>query len=236
MSIAQEIQRLQSAKANIKSAIEQKGVTVGDGTIDTYAAKIGEISGGGGDNHYDTFWDNYQNNGNRTDYGNAFNGVGWNDTTFKPKYPITISGTSAAMGSSVFAYGNMTEINVDIKLDIASWQTAFNQNRSIVTVKKIVLARDNIEFDRTFQYATNLVNITFEGVIGKSISFTHSSRLSDESVENIIECLADLTGGTAQTLTFHKDVKLLQSQVDSANAKGWTVAGGTVVSEEEYYA
>lgn len=47
MSIAQEIQRLQSAKADIKSAIEQKGVTVGDGTIDTYADKIGEISSGG---------------------------------------------------------------------------------------------------------------------------------------------------------------------------------------------
>jgi hypothetical protein len=48
MSIATEIQRLQGAKANIKNAIEQKGVTVGDGTIDTYAEKISEISGGGG--------------------------------------------------------------------------------------------------------------------------------------------------------------------------------------------
>ena len=47
MSVATEIQRLQQAKADIKSAIEEKGVTVGDGTIDTYAEKIGEISGGG---------------------------------------------------------------------------------------------------------------------------------------------------------------------------------------------
>ena len=47
MSIANEIQRLQSAKADIKSAIEQKGVTVGDGTIDTYAGFISLISGGG---------------------------------------------------------------------------------------------------------------------------------------------------------------------------------------------
>lgn len=48
MSVANEIQRLQSAKANIKSAIEEKGVTVGDGTIDTYAEKISQISSGGG--------------------------------------------------------------------------------------------------------------------------------------------------------------------------------------------
>ena len=47
MSIANEIARIQTAKADIKTAIEQKGVTVGDGNIDTYAEKIGEISGGG---------------------------------------------------------------------------------------------------------------------------------------------------------------------------------------------
>ena len=43
MSIANEIQRIQSAKADIKSAIEEKGVTVGDGTIDTYANLINLI-------------------------------------------------------------------------------------------------------------------------------------------------------------------------------------------------
>ena len=44
MSVASEIARLQNAKASIKTAIENKGVTVGDGTIDTYASKIDEIS------------------------------------------------------------------------------------------------------------------------------------------------------------------------------------------------
>lgn len=48
MSIATEIQRLQQAKADIKAAIEEKGVEVGDGTIDTFASKIAEITGGGG--------------------------------------------------------------------------------------------------------------------------------------------------------------------------------------------
>jgi surface protein len=45
MSIATEIERLQNAKASIKTAIENKGVEVGDGTIDTYASKIDQISG-----------------------------------------------------------------------------------------------------------------------------------------------------------------------------------------------
>lgn len=48
MSIATEITRLQNAKADIKSAIEAKGVTVGNATLDQYASKIESIQVGGG--------------------------------------------------------------------------------------------------------------------------------------------------------------------------------------------
>ncbi len=47
MSIATEITRILNAKASIKTSIENKGVTVGDGTIDSYASKIDEIQQGG---------------------------------------------------------------------------------------------------------------------------------------------------------------------------------------------
>lgn len=46
MSISSEITRLQNAKASIKTSIENKGVTVGDGTLDTYASKIDAIETG----------------------------------------------------------------------------------------------------------------------------------------------------------------------------------------------
>ena len=46
-TISSELTRISNAKTAIKTAIEAKGVTVGDGTIDTYAEKIGEISTGG---------------------------------------------------------------------------------------------------------------------------------------------------------------------------------------------
>lgn len=50
MSIASEITRLQSAKADLKTAIEGKGVTVpSDATLDDYADLVDSISGGGGD-------------------------------------------------------------------------------------------------------------------------------------------------------------------------------------------
>ena len=49
MSVATELTRIQTAKADIKASIEAKGVTVpSDALIDTYDTYIGQISGGGG--------------------------------------------------------------------------------------------------------------------------------------------------------------------------------------------
>lgn len=49
MSIASEISRLQTAKANLKTSIENKGVTVPSSTLlSGYSALVDQISGGGG--------------------------------------------------------------------------------------------------------------------------------------------------------------------------------------------
>lgn len=56
MSIATEISRLQTAKADIKTAIEAKGVTVpSNATLDTYDTYVSQISGGGGTNYLNEF-------------------------------------------------------------------------------------------------------------------------------------------------------------------------------------
>lgn len=47
MSIATEITRITNAKTAIKAAIEEKGVSVGDGKIDSFAEKIAQIVTGG---------------------------------------------------------------------------------------------------------------------------------------------------------------------------------------------
>ena len=50
MAISDEITRLQTAKADLKTSIEAKGVTVPSSTkLDGYAALVESISGGGGD-------------------------------------------------------------------------------------------------------------------------------------------------------------------------------------------
>lgn len=53
MSIATEISRLQTAKADIKTAIEAKGVTVpSNATLDTYDTYVSQIQTGGGSTNY----------------------------------------------------------------------------------------------------------------------------------------------------------------------------------------
>ena len=245
MSIANEIQRLQTAKADIKAAIEEKGVAVGDDTIDTYAAKIGEISGGG-DNHYDTFWDTFQQNGTRTDYQSAFYGSWWTDEIFRPKYKMQptradtmfrqcyitdsekikqIDFSKCTNISFCFHTLNCEELGV---IDLSSINGNVQYMCYYCSAKKIekIIIHNGVNLNGTcFQYCRNLESITFEGEIAYSLSLSNSSLLNDASVQNIIDCLADLTGKTAQTLTLHADVgaKLTDTQKAAITAKNWTL-------------
>ena len=64
------------------------------------------------------------------------------------------------------------------------------------------------------------------GTIQLSLSFSDSPLLTDATIQNIIDGLADLTGGTAQTLTLHATVgaKLTDAQKSAASAKNWTIS------------
>ena len=74
---------------------------------------------------------------------------------------------------------------------------------------------------------TALETISFKaGTIKSNISIPNSPSLTDATIQNIIDGLADLTGGTAQTLTLHATVgaKLTDAQKSAASAKNWTIS------------
>lgn len=118
-----------------------------------------------------------------------------------------------------------------------NFQHAFTGQRALEIVDGTPLNMSAVmSAIRTAAFTTTpaLKEVRFEKEsIPLNISFAQSDNLSTETIQSIIDGLA--TVDTAQTLTLHASIKILQSQVDSANAKGWTIAGGTVVSEEEYY-
>ena len=248
MSISTEIQRLQNSKTNIKAAIENKGVTVGDGTIDTYAEKIGKIAIGdynqgyedGKSEEYNIFWDNLQDNGTRTDYTATF-GAGWNDKTYNPKYVVApinalemyrnsrmtkIIGVDFSNCTSLqdtFMDAKAEEISLVDCSKVARLANTFYRATNLKTLSLKVVA-SNV-FANTFNYASAIENLSIDGVIGTSLNLSWTTVLSNDSMQNIIDCLADLTGGAAQTLTLHSTVgaKLTDTQKATITAKNWTL-------------
>lgn len=59
-----------------------------------------------------------------------------------------------------------------------------------------------------------------------SFPCSNAQSLSDESIQSIIDGLADLTGQEAQTITFHSTVKdkLTEEQITQIISKNWTLA------------
>lgn len=79
-----------------------------------------------------------------------------------------------------------------------------------------------------FMNDPSLKHIEIVGVINETFNVRWSPLLSDASVQNIIDVLADLTGQTAKVITFHADVfdKLTDEQKATITSKNWTLVRG----------
>lgn len=107
---------------------------------------------------------------------------------------------------------------------VTSFQSIFYSS-NVTTIRKFKVNR-NAVFTSSFYGCANLENIIFVGEIGKSLNIASSPKLSDASIQSIIDCLVDLTGETAQVLTFYADVKakLTEAQIAQITSKNWTLA------------
>lgn len=239
MSIATEIERLQTAKKDIKSAIEEKGVTVGDGNIDTYAEKIGEISAGGDITQNPLYYMNvYDNQWRFAAFPEGFefvfhvkslpsniNSLLMNTTGIKTAKLICDKS-----GSFVFS-GVVRGSTVEV-LDITEFKpTPTNLNYFAISNSKLVSVLGELDMTNcttatnAFNGTTALQEIRFkEGTISIALSFAYNSLLTAESVQSIIDGLADLTGGTAQKIEFYSTISdsLTDEQLAQIWAKNWT--------------
>ncbi len=179
---------------------------------------------------YDKFWDDYQQNGNRTNYEYGFSGRGWTDETFKPKYDIT-----PTSDTNMFCFCGVTDMikaldNAGVKLDLsrgvggsyllqntlitrfptidASNRRAidyfFLGNQNLEYVEKVILKSDGSQTFNNYSFMNNpnLKDIRFEGVIGKNgFNISSSPLLSKASIESIINALSTVTSGLTVTLS-----------------------------------
>ena len=241
MSIITEAKRIEAAKAELKVAIEEKGVTVGDGTIDTYPDKVREITAGGTDWLYyarklnNTFGgvDFPQNTEfvarfkGATDYGYMFN----NCRNIKSIKMITETPEAVidmTAFCSIASNGNATLELVDFSEFNKQFSNVYNMFSYQYKLHTILGALDltNSTNNNFMVRGTNkLENIEFvEGTIHLSISFSYSSLLTDASIQSIIDGLADLTGVDTQTIEFHSTIvaKLTETQLNQIANKNWT--------------
>lgn len=179
---------------------------------------------------YDEFWDNYQQNGNRIDYQNAFSGKGWTKETFKPKYDIRPNNAymlfrwnqvevdlvewfdelgiifdDSNIGKNVqymYFCSKFTRIGT-ITLTGATNGTGdmLNSCEKLRTIDKILSAEATVYSNSNFLGCKALENITFEGIIGSNINFKDSSKLTKVSIESIVNALSTNTTNLTATLS-----------------------------------
>lgn len=173
-------------------SIADKLTTIADNMQKVYEAGKAQ----GADNWYDTFWDEFQQSGNRTNYSKAFcsgtaadGGKSWTNVIFKPKYSMV-----DIVGYEIFDYsrieGSLSEILADlgISLTFSGYQSSGFQSTQFTEVDyinsnmttmarvfkdstklrtlKISTVKETTVFNDTFYGCVGLENLTIEGTIG----------------------------------------------------------------------
>lgn len=246
MSVETEIKRLQTAKADIKSVIEEKGVQVGDGLIDTYAEKISKISSG---EDLVKYADNIRfrnlnlfgkeevilNLDNICDLTNLCStkvGVEYNNKTVKHitvNCPNQVTSMNMAFGTNGVADQTLEHITLNVDTSkCGDWGQTFLKlfALKIIDGTPLNFSLININTANTFNATYALEEVRFvENSIVRNTGFARCENLSNDTVESIISGLADLTGQTTQTLTLRATVggKLTDEQKAIITAKNWTL-------------
>ena len=221
-------------------------------TLDDMAVGVDEVYNKGGEEgyksgieegkqvEYDSFWDSFQANGNRTDYTRTFSSVAWNNTTFKPKHQIKpkvaqlMFYRNTALTGEIEAITNIDwsectnfeqacqDLNKVTRLGVIDLRKATNLTNAFIymaaltTIDKIIFGDSTPNI--TFSKNVSLKNVKTEGVIFNDITFKDCP-LTVDSLKSVISCLKDYTGTTSE---YTKKVTFLTSAFDVLEAEGST--------------
>lgn len=218
---------------------------------EVYAAGYSKGQSDGGDNgdYYNAFWDAYQQNGTRTDLNNAFAGIGWTDTTYKPPHPMKpTTAENTFLGSAIseteididfsecttmpycFRYSSIKRIKLVDCSSMAIGTSALNWAFSSYALEQVALiCKEGVQYINTFYYCSALKELTIAGgVISSNINVQWSKDLSHDSLVSIIDHLQDKSGDTSGTqwvvtVGAENYAKLTADDLRNAETKGWDI-------------
>lgn len=219
MNISEKMVKIAENMQKVYDAGYNKGKSEGGDTTEAFEQ--------GRQAERDAFWDDFQDNGNRTAYYYAFIN-NWTTEIFKPKYPIKAVGDASYMFDSckignqknpdfdfvengvildtsgatslTYMFRNCKGIKRVGTIDCTSITKDINRTFywcKVVTIDKLVV-KETLKYDNPFAGASYLENITIEGIIGNNISFGDCTKLTKRSIESIVYAL-DITMGRAET-------------------------------------
>lgn len=155
------------------------------------AENVPKVYEAGKEEERKAFWEQLQLGGTRNTYTYAFAYSSWNDDIYNPTYPISSTTLNYA-----YYVSNITDTKIDIEARGSNITGVF-QGSPIKTVRKLIV-HENLTYTSVFTNCDKLENITFEGVIGNSIDFRQSKKLSAASIHSVV---THLGGTNAATLT-----------------------------------
>lgn len=226
--------------------------TGGDSTYKTseMAEGVSEVYEAGKQAEYDRFWDNYQQNGNRTDYFNGF-GKCWTVETFKPKYDIRP--TDAYMmfhfielgGIDLAEYLNNLGVTLDFSnstnmqyafqgakicrvgvIDITKavyTDKLFNGCSLLHTIDTLVVS-ENSKAINFFSGCKSLANINIEGIIAQDANFKDCP-LTHDSLMSIINALKNFV--ETKTLTYSSGIESVGWELGDYRSQSFSVTNAT---------
>lgn len=136
-------------------------------------------------------------------------------------------------GVAMHAHGAFSRCSNLKFLDLSEFNTTFGVSTDVfyscTSLEEIRGEIENTTNNWTLWFAScvKLREVRFKAnSIKGDFTISQSPLLSAESVQSIVDGLADMTGGTSYKLTLHADVKakLTEEQLATIAAKNWTVS------------
>lgn len=123
------------------------------------------------------------------------------------KLGVVLDTSNCVSANHAFSYTQFTKFGVlDFRKCGNALQNTFYKSQGVHTIELVIVSDGGTQtFSGTYNYLINLKEIRFQGAIGRSVSFQHSTDLSVASMKDIIAHLVNHAGTSnagKYTLTF----------------------------------
>ena len=200
-------------------------------TLDDMANGVNEVYEKGKKTQYDAFWDEFQQNGQRTQYNYAFGGVGWTMDTFKPKYDI-----EAVNVGSMFYQTGITDLeaalnNEGVKFDtskVTNFPSTFYYSKLEVIPELDCrnCANTASPFGLTFRFSSSLhtirnIILPSNGTQEFNNTFTDCQLLKKITIEGVIgRSISFASCSQLETKSLFSIIQHLKDYSEDADNKG----------------